>query len=168
MSRGVFEQYNASWSNKQTKKYNIIISDAVCGVSSQPNTWLLCVTNLFLLCPINGSIEKEKSLIMEKADFPSINSKAASWPVCEEEFRKTGSTKWDMRHLLIWKCSGFASVSPWQKIFMATQSKRVGQQKSVFFSVLIVIVHVCLFTDGDLLCCGYEIKKWICCWNMDL
>lgn len=50
-------------------------------------------------------------------------------------------------------------LSPWKKIWMATHSKRVGQQKSVFFSVLIVIVHVCLFTEGDLLCCGFEIKK---------
>lgn len=29
------------------KKYSIIILDAICGVSSQPNTRLLCVTDLF-------------------------------------------------------------------------------------------------------------------------
>lgn len=39
------------------------------------------------------------------------------------------------------------------------QLRKSRPTKISLFSVLIVIVHVCLFTDGDLLCCGYEIKK---------
>lgn len=137
ISGRVFEQYTASCSNKPTK--NTISLSRTLSVEYHLNqthdssVW----PTFFLLCPINGSMEQEKSWIMKQADFPSTNSQAASWPACGKEFRKTGSTKWDMRHHCIWKCSGSASVSPWQKICMATQSKRVGQQKPVFFQCLL-------------------------------
>lgn len=129
--------------------------------------------SFFLLCPLNGSMEREKSWITENADFLSTNSKTTAWPACEGEFRVTGSTKWDMRrHLCIWKCCDFASVSCRNfhhgKDLDGNSVKKSKPTKVCLFSVLIVIVHVCLFTEGDLLCCGFEIKKWICCWNMDL
>lgn len=121
---------------------------ALCGVSSQPITWHLCVTILqfILLWPVNSSTEWEESWIVGNADFLDINSDALAQPAqdsCVEELRKTGSTKWDMWHLCIWEFFVEILILFVQRMFcngkritiMATHSKLELASKKLFFFV---------------------------------
>lgn len=70
-ARGLFEQYHTSRSNKQTKN-TISFSRTLCveyllSQTHDSSVW----PTFFLLCQINGSMEQEKSWIMEKAGFLS-------------------------------------------------------------------------------------------------
>lgn len=98
----------------------------------------------FLLCPINGSMEREKSWMMENADFRNTNCKATAWPACEEEFRKTGSPKWDTRHLCIWKVFPILPLFPAETFAMEKDLDGISVKKSRPTKVCLFFFSQCL------------------------